>query len=130
MWKSIRNAIGVDPIAVWLLGSQDRRLDVDQFVLQDGRIYRTREAHRTLQEACKDLGDETIADRAFGVNHAASIKARENNGWRRTPASLLEDIQKACVEHGHGGLWNSMFYHTSDVVSIDMKSCYPASFQG
>ncbi|MEW8689014.1 MAG: hypothetical protein AB2556_24610 [Candidatus Thiodiazotropha sp.] len=47
-----------------------------------------------------------------------------------TPASLLPDIQKACVEHGHGGLWNSMGYDTREVVSIDMKACYSASFQG
>ena len=39
-------------------------------------------------------------------------------------------MEKACVEHGHGGLWNSIDYHTRDVVSIDMKACYPASFQG
>ncbi|MEW8686498.1 MAG: hypothetical protein AB2556_11860 [Candidatus Thiodiazotropha sp.] len=34
------------------------------------------------------------------------------------------------MEHGHGGLWNSMYYDTREVVSIDMKACYPASFQG
>ena len=56
--------------------------------------------------------------------------AKERNGWKPTPASLLDDVQKACVEHGHGGLWNSMDYDTRDVVSIDMKACYPASFQG
>ena len=55
---------------------------------------------------------------------------QEKNGWRPTPASLLSDIEKACVEHGHGGLWNSMNYHTREVVSIDMKACYPASFRG
>jgi len=56
--------------------------------------------------------------------------AKERNGWKPTPAGLLEDIQKACVEHGHGGLWNSMGYDTREVVSIDIKACYPASFQG
>ncbi|MEW8688577.1 MAG: hypothetical protein AB2556_22415, partial [Candidatus Thiodiazotropha sp.] len=40
------------------------------------------------------------------------------------------DIEKACVEHGHGGLWNSMNYDTREVVSIDVKACYPASFMG
>ena len=34
------------------------------------------------------------------------------------------------MEHGHGGLWNLIDYDTWDVVSIDMKACYPASFQG
>ena len=52
--------------------------------------------------------------------------AKERNGWRPTPASHLPDIQKACVEHVHSGLWNSMDYDTKDVVSIDMKACYPA----
>jgi hypothetical protein len=46
-------------------------------------------------------------------------------GWKLTPASILDDIQKACVEHGHGGLWNSMEYLLTDVVCIDMKACYP-----
>lgn len=111
-------------------GGGDKQLNVDQFVLQDGRTYRTQEAHQRLQEACRILGDESLADRAFGLNHAASIKAKEHNGWKPTPANLLDDIQKACVEHGHGGLWNTMDYDAKDVVSIDMKACYPASFQG
>ena len=56
--------------------------------------------------------------------------AKEKNAWKPTPISRLPDIQKACVEHGHGGLWNSMDYDTRDVDSIDMKACYPAFFQG
>ena len=79
-------------------------------------------------EACWRLGDVTLAEKVFGENHAASVKARENNGWRPTPANLLEDIQNACVEHGHGGLWNTTSYKVEDEVCIDMKSCYPASF--
>ncbi|MEW8685623.1 MAG: hypothetical protein AB2556_07425 [Candidatus Thiodiazotropha sp.] len=77
-----------------------------------------------------NLGKRELAERAFCENHAASIMAKERNGCKRTPAILLPDIQKACVEHGHGGLWNSMGYDTREVVSIDMKVCYPASFQG
>ena len=56
--------------------------------------------------------------------------AKEKNGCKPTPASLLDVIQKACVENGHGGLWNSMEYDTREVTSVDMKACYPASFQG
>ena len=97
-------------------------------MLQDGRTYRTREAHERLGAICAGLGDPKLADRAFGENQAASMMAKEKNGWKPTPASLLPDIEKACVEHGHGGLWNSMNYHTR-VVSIDMKACYPASFR-
>ncbi|ELT92298.1 hypothetical protein CAPTEDRAFT_209508 [Capitella teleta] len=55
--------------------------------------------------------------------------AREMNGWKPTPVTLLLDIEKARVEHGHGGLWNGT-YDIIDTVCIDMKACYPASFQG
>ena len=130
VWEAIQQATQDEPLAIWLLGGGDKQLNVDQLVLQGGRTYRTREAHQKLQEACALLGDETPADRAFGVNHAASIKAKVHNSWKPTPASLLDDIHKACVENGHGGLGNSMNYDTRGVVSIDMKACYPASFQG
>ena len=99
-------------------------------MLQDGGTYRTQEAHERLQAICARLGNPELAERAFGKNHAASIMAKEKNAWKPTPISFLPDIQKACVEHGHGGLWNSMDYDTRDVDSIDMKACYPASFQG
>ncbi|MEW8688902.1 MAG: hypothetical protein AB2556_24045 [Candidatus Thiodiazotropha sp.] len=99
-------------------------------MLQDGLTYTTREAHGRLQAICTKLGNPELGERAFGENHAASIMAKERNGWKPTPASLLPDIEKAYVEHGHGGLWNSMNYDTRDVVSIDMKACYPSCFQG
>ncbi|MEW8689415.1 MAG: hypothetical protein AB2556_26625 [Candidatus Thiodiazotropha sp.] len=56
--------------------------------------------------------------------------AKEKNGWKPTPASLLPDIQQACVKHSHGGLWNSMGYDMEDIISINMRACYPTSFQG
>jgi len=130
VWEAIRQASHNEPKAVWLLGGQDRLLTVDQFVLQDGRTYRTQKAHNNLQNACEELGDEALAEKAFGENRAASIVAKEKKRWKPTPTNLLDDIQKAYVEHGHGGLWNSMNYDTRDVVSVDMKACYPASFQG
>ncbi|MEW8688034.1 MAG: hypothetical protein AB2556_19660 [Candidatus Thiodiazotropha sp.] len=99
-------------------------------MLQDGRTYRTREAKERLQAICVKLGNPELAERAFDKNHAASTVAKERNCWKRTPANLLPDMEKACVEHGHGGFWNSMNYDTREVVSIDMKACYPASFQG
>ena len=34
------------------------------------------------------------------------------------------------MEHRLGGLWNSIDYDTMDDVSLYMKACYPASFQG
>ena len=87
------------------------------------------EAYGRLKVACAKLGDSELTDRTFGENHAASVMARETNGLRPTPASHLSAIQKACLEHGHGGLLNSMDYNTREVVSID-TACYPASFQG
>ncbi|MEW8333866.1 MAG: hypothetical protein AB2692_23250, partial [Candidatus Thiodiazotropha sp.] len=45
VWQEIREATYGEPLAVWLLGGHDRQLSVDQFVLQDGRTYRTQEAH-------------------------------------------------------------------------------------
>ena len=130
VWHAIREVTQGEPLAVWLLSGQDRQLSVDQFVLQDGRTYRTREAQERLKAICAKLGNPELAERAFGENHAASIMAKGRNGWKQTPANLLPDIEKACVEHGHGGLWNSMGYDTREVPSIDMKACYPASFQG
>lgn len=103
---------------------------MDKFILEDGRVYRTRVKHQKIQEVCRDLADVALAEKAFCLSHAASIKAREQNERKPTPARFLEDVQSSCVEHGHGGLWNSMSYNTKDVISIDMKSCYPASFQG
>ena len=130
VWQAIREVTQGEPLAVWLLGGQGRQLSVDQFVLQDSRTYRTQEAHERLKAICAKLGNPELAERAFGENHAASIMAKERNGWKPTPANLLLDIEKACVEHGHGGLWNSINYDTREVVTIDMKACYPASFQG
>ena len=130
VWHAIREAIHSSPLTVWLLGGHDRQLSVDQFVLQDGCTYRTQEAHERLQATCARLGNPEHAERAFGENHAARIMAKEKNAWKPTPASLLQDIRKACVEHGHGGFWNSMNYDTRGVVSIDMKACYPAFYQG
>ena len=117
-----------EPLEIWLLGGQDRRLSNDQFVLQNGRTYRTQGSHERLKETCANLGNPELTERA--ENQAASIMTKEKNSWKPTPASLLPDIQKACVEHGHGGLGNTMGYDTREIVSIDMKASYPASFQG
>ena len=54
--------------------------------------------------------------RVFGENHEASIRANEKNGWKATPASFLEYVPKACVEHGHGGLCNAAGYDVKNVL--------------
>lgn len=84
MFEAIEAATEKRPIAVWLLGGEGRQLNVDQFVLEDCRTFRTQEIHNRLKEECRHFGDESLADRAFNVNHAASIKEREINSWKPT----------------------------------------------
>lgn len=128
VWEAIRETIQGGPTAVWVLENQDRT--IDQFVLRDGRTYRTQGVHEKIQKTCKAFGNKSLADRVFSENHAAWIVTKDRNCWKPTPDKLLYDIQKACVEHGHGGLWNAMGYDIGDIVSIDMKACNPASFLG
>lgn len=114
-----------EPLAVWLLGgfedAHERRLSFNQFMLQDGRTYRTYEAHERLHAICTRLGNPELTDGAFGENHAASTIGK--NGWKPTSASLLQDIPKDCVEQGHRlGIQRTMIR--------GLSSCYPASFQG
>ena len=99
---------------------------------EDGRAFRTQKTHDALLKACRRLAPEdpeALARKVFGENHAASVMAKEKNGWKPTPANLLDTVEASCIEHSHGGLWNGK-YHVDDVISIDMKACYPASFQG
>ena len=137
VWSAIQEATQGEPKAIWVLGGGDtkchKRLTVDQFVLEDGRTYRTLETHDRLLKACRPLAPEdpeALANKVFGENHAASVVARERNVWKPTPVNLLDMVEDACVEHGHGGLWNAKNYHVDEVVSIDMRSCYPASMGG
>ena len=91
MCQAIRQATQDQPIAVWLLGRQERQLNIDQFVFQDGRTYRTQEKHNG-RGLCRP------GRRDPGRPRRSSYDERETNGWKSTPASFLEDIQKACVE--------------------------------
>ncbi|MEW8688341.1 MAG: hypothetical protein AB2556_21220 [Candidatus Thiodiazotropha sp.] len=122
VWQAIRVVTRGEPIAAWLLGGQDRQLSVDQFVLQDGRTYRTQGFHERLQAICAKLGNPELAER---TTRPALWQRKRTAGNQPQPASSL-----ASMEHGHGGLWNSRGCDTREVVSIDMKACYPASFQG
>ena len=134
VWEAIWEATQGEPKAVWVLGGgQDKRLTVDQFVLEDGRTYRTAQTHDALLKVCRALAPKdpkALAQKVFGKNHAASVVTKERNNWKPTPVNLLEVAQAGCVEHGHGALWNAPNYHINDVVSIDMHTCYPASFMG
>ena len=149
VWEAIREATQGESKAVWVLGGGDtkcqKRLTVDQFFLEDGRTFRTRETHESFLKTCRHLAPEdpeALAQKVFSENHAASVVAMKKNGWKPTPVNILDMVQSGCVEHGHGGLWNASpsrtatgatrisAYNVNDVVSIDMKACYPASFQG
>ena len=50
-------------------------------------------------------------------------------GGNPTCREFKAEIAQACIEHGHGGLWNSA-YDVRKYVSLDMKHCYPAGFKG
>ena len=131
VWEAIRAATQDAPTAVWLLGSNaERRLEVDQFVLQDGRTYRTEEAHERLRAVCQTLGDPALAEKAFGENHAASIAVKQRNGFQPTPASFLDVAQKACVEAGHGGIWNSMEYDSGGGRLYRHENMLPGELPG
>ena len=89
VWKAIKKVTEDKPKAALVLGGgDDKKLTVDQFVFEDGCTYRTFEAHERLTQACHHLAPEdpeALAIRAFGENHAASIMAKERNGWKPTP---------------------------------------------
>ncbi|CAG8854763.1 21274_t:CDS:2, partial [Gigaspora margarita] len=59
-------------------------------------------------------------------NHARSRLANEINEWYPISGKINNDIKQACVEHGHGGCWNTPNYHINDIICIDMKECYLA----
>ena len=94
VWHAIREVTQGEPLAVWLLGGQDRQLSVDQFVLQDGHTYRTREAHERLQAICAKLDNPELAERAFSENHAASIMAKERNGLKPTQPTSSQTLRR------------------------------------
>ncbi|MEW8689070.1 MAG: hypothetical protein AB2556_24890, partial [Candidatus Thiodiazotropha sp.] len=129
VWQAIREATRDEPIAVWLLGGQDRQLSVDQFVLQDARTYRTQGFHERLQATCAKLGNPELAEslrRKPRGQHYGKGKERLEVNPSQPPPTHSEGL---C------GAWpwrtlDSMGHDTWEVVSIDMKACYPASFQG
>ncbi|CAG8833559.1 31001_t:CDS:2, partial [Gigaspora margarita] len=124
-WEAINNALQ-GPQAIWLIGVGDGTQRISQFVLEDGRTFRTWKKHIEIIEACKQL-----------VNDAINWQYQENIINEEKRSILLESLkvvdlaeQRACVEHGHGGRWNTPNYHINDIICIDMKECYPASMRG
>ncbi|CAG8844037.1 31293_t:CDS:2, partial [Gigaspora margarita] len=111
-----------------------------------------RKKHIEIIEACKQLVNDAIncqyqeniineekrsilleslkvvdlAEQVFGANHAGSRLANKINEWYPISEKINNDIKRACVEHGHGGRWNTPNYHINNIICIDMKECYPA----
>ena len=108
--------------SIWLLDAEGT-----QFITQDGTLYRPQVEDERIKKACEVLGED-FREEVFCSSSLDFVAARKRNHWRPTPKELPE-IALACVEHGHGGLWN-MEYKKEDYVSLDMKHCYPASFKG
>jgi len=161
-WMAINKALQ-GPQAIWLIGlglgegeTLEEIQSVSQFVLEDGRTFRTWMKHTDIIKACKELFEDAVdwqlregiineerkresleslkivelAEQVFGANHVGGKLANEINDWHPTPASVHKNIKQSCVEHGYGGRWNAPNYQVEDVVCIDMKECYPASMRG
>ena len=80
VWQAIREAICGEPLAVWLLGGQDRQLTVDQFVLRPVQWL-----HERFKEICAELGNPEPAETASSENHVASIMTKEENPSQPPP---------------------------------------------
>lgn len=138
VWQAIAAATEGQPKAAWVLGGGDlRSLDpakVEQFVLTDERRFCLRDKHQALIEACRAYDPENpeeLAIKVFSEVGAAAYVTRNKNGWKPTPARFLEDVQRACMEAGHGGLWcRPGGYRVSNVVSLDQTASYPAALLG
>ncbi|KAF0413852.1 hypothetical protein F8M41_007715 [Gigaspora margarita] len=125
-WKAINKALQ-GPQAIWLMGVGSENQRISQFVLEDGRTFRTWKKHTEIIEACKQLVNDTI-DWQF----QEGIINEEKKSILSESLKVVDLVEQvfACVEHGHGGRWNAPSYHINDVICIDMKECYPASMRG
>ncbi len=161
-WKAINKTLQ-EPQAIWLIGLRlgegeilKEIQSISQFVLEDGRTFRTWMKHTDIIKVCKKLFEDAvdwqfqegiinekrkwksleslkiveIAEQVFSANHAGGKLTNEINDWHPTPASVHENIKQSCVKHGYRGRWNVPNYQVEDVVYIDIKECYPASMRG
>ncbi|CAG8835930.1 7730_t:CDS:2, partial [Gigaspora margarita] len=139
-WEAINNALQ-GPQAIWLMGVGDETQRISQFVLENGRTFRTWKKHKEIIEACKQLVNDAInwqyqeniinekkrsilleslkvvdlVEQVFGANHARSRLANEINEWYPISEKINDDIKQACVEHEHGqgecAPWFNQFGH-------------------
>ncbi|CAG8678059.1 3305_t:CDS:2 [Gigaspora margarita] len=162
VWKAI-NEVLQGPQAIWIIGlglgegeTLEEIQSISQFVLEDGRTFRTWMKHTDIVKACKELFEDAVnwqfqkgiisekrkqesleslkivelAEQVFGANHAGGKLANEINNWHPTAISVHENIKQSCIEHGYRGCWNAPNYQVENVICIDMKECYPASMRG
>ncbi|CAG8763061.1 13938_t:CDS:2, partial [Racocetra persica] len=132
-WEAISNTLR-GPQAIWLMGVGDTSQTISQFVLEDGRTFRTWKKHTEIIEACKQLINDTIdwqyqeeiINKEKKLILSESLKVVDLAEQYSISGKVNKNIRQACVEHRHGGRWNVPDYHVNDVVCIDMKECYPA----
>ena len=60
--------------SIWLLDD-----DGSQFIIQDGTVYRAKEEHKRIQEAC-DLIGEDFSEEVFSSNSLNFLCAKKRNG--------------------------------------------------
>ena len=58
-WEAINNALK-GPQVIWLMEVGSENQTISQFVLEDGRTFRTWKKHTEIIEACKQLVNDTI----------------------------------------------------------------------
>ena len=122
------HAIWGEPLTVWLLGGRGRRLSVDQFVLQDSRTYRTREAHNRLKSDLRRIGQprarrQSLRPELRGLHYGKreerlEANPREPPPWHREglcgarsrwPLELDELSHEGSCQHWHEGLLSGIF---------------------
>ncbi|CAG8546369.1 7872_t:CDS:2 [Ambispora gerdemannii] len=104
----------------------NKALQGPQFVLEDGRTFRTWMKHTDIIKACKELFEDAVD---WQFQEGIINEERKQESLESLKIVELAE-QQFCVEHGHGGRWNAPNYQVGDVVCIDMKECYPASMRG
>ncbi|CAG8675940.1 979_t:CDS:10 [Cetraspora pellucida] len=105
-WEAISNALR-GPQAIWLIKVGNTSQTISQFVLEDGRTFRTWKKHTEIIEACKQL------------------QYREGIINKEKKSILSESLKVVDLAEQ-----NAPDYHVNDVICIDMKECYPASMRG
>ena len=73
---------------IWLLDD-----DGSQFIIQDGTVYRPKEEHKRIQEAC-DLIGEDFSEEVFSSNSLNFLCAKKRNGWKPTTTFNCQRLRR------------------------------------